>query len=119
MSQRNPPKKTGFEKYFEMFLNGAAILGTGGTLIIFILTTLIIYGSAEQKSQAIDMYVLLKFDKSSPYQYYFVQVIMLALLIGQGIFYRKSSKLKDQRIKELEAQNELFIKKLPIIKTQK
>lgn len=119
MSQRNPPKKTGFEKYFEMFLNAAALLGTGGTLILFIITILLVYGTSEQKRQAIDFYILLKFDESKPYQYYFVQLILLALLIGQGVFYKKSSRLKDARIKELEEQNSLFIKKLPLISNQK
>lgn len=87
-------------------LKAASSFGVSGAAILSIIATFFIYGTDTQKQEFIDRFILLKILTENKDYSIFVIVLLVIVLLAQSIFYYKKNKLKDERIKSLEADIE-------------
>ena len=90
----------------------ASRFGVGGACVLALLTMFLLVGSKEQHQEFIDKFFLWKFPKDDNYILYFVLLCLVVLFFGQTFYFRLRIKLKNERIKELEADKKLLQDKL-------
>ena len=95
--------------YLKLFKGLGKVLnevGVTGFVVIVIAIIVIYFPSPKQKEEIIDTWILFK---GSNIPGIFIVIILLGLLVGQQIHYKKTIKLKDERISDLaKAKNSLY-----------
>jgi hypothetical protein len=72
--------------------------GVGGGVIIVVTIVFLGWGSATQKQEFIDRYLLLKWPRGEEKYPYFVLGVILILFLMNWVFNTRKLKLKDERI---------------------
>ncbi len=105
------PKKSSSRRNFRwdvFIIDLASRFGVGGAVVLTLLLLFVTIGTREQHLEFIDKFFLLKFPKENNNFLIFVLLGMIVLMIVQILHFRSRLKIKNERIKELEADKRLY-----------
>jgi len=87
---------------WAMIIDAASRFGISGAIIICLLYTFMVFGTASQHQEFIDKFILIKIPKNDNIFAFFVIFIQAILLVSAILYYNKRLKIKEERISYLE-----------------
>lgn len=75
-----------------------------GFIVLFVCSVFIIWASKEQKQYFIDEFVLLKNVPSNPAPFAIIVLILVAIIIVGGVYFRMILKVRKGEIKRISAE---------------